>query len=160
MNLTFRPFLSKIAFLIVTLTLCVGGSTYAEPRDSRLLSPGPIRPDGLDYRTEVPQGYLEVYSATDEFDDGGVPYHPHSSYVIYNSDGKIVKSVENHISQSDELPEIVTLVIGAYIIEARSNRDGYVRVAVVIKAGQRTTLDLELGQPDALTRLARSGRQH
>jgi hypothetical protein len=121
-----------------------------------MLAPGPIRPDGLDYRTEVSQGYLEVFSATDEFDDGGVPYYAHSSYAIYTTDGKVFKTVENHISRSDELPEIVTLPVGPYIVEARSDRDGYVRVAVVIKAGYRTTLNLELGQQDTLTRLARA----
>jgi hypothetical protein len=110
----------------------------------------------LDYHTEVQQGYLEVYSATDEFDDGGVPYHAHSSYTIYATDGKVFKTVENHISRSDELPETVTLPVGPYIVEARSDKDGYVRVAVVIKAGHRTTLDLELRQQDTLTRLART----
>jgi hypothetical protein len=110
----------------------------------------------LDYHAEVQQGYLEVYSATDEFDDGGVPYHAHSSYAIYTTDGKVFKTVENHISRSDEIPEIVTLPVGPYIVEARSDRDGYIRVAVVIKAGHRTTLDLELKQQDTLTRLART----
>jgi hypothetical protein len=110
----------------------------------------------LDYHTEVQQGYLEVYSATDEFDDGGVPYHAHSSYAIYTTDGKVFKTVENHISRSDELPQIVALPVGHYIVDARSDRAGYVRVAVVIKAGRRTTLDLELGQQDTQTRLART----
>ena len=110
----------------------------------------------LDYYAEVQQGYLEVFSAADEFDDGGVPYHAHSSYAIYTPDGKVFKTVENHISRSDELPEIVTLPVGPYVIEARSDRDGYVRVAVVIKAGRRTTLNLELGRQDTLTRLART----
>jgi len=156
MKLTFGSLLLKIAFWIVPLTFCFVGSTSALPRDSSLLSPGPVRPSGLDYRTEAPLGYLEVFSAVDEFDDGGVPYHAHSSYAIYTTDGKVFKTVENHISRSDELPEIVTLPIGPYVIEARSDRDGYVRVAVVIKAGQRTTLNLELGQQDSLTRLART----
>ena len=156
MKLTSSSLLSKIAFLTMTLTFCVGGSTYAQPRDSRLLSPGPVRPGGLDYRNEVPQGYLEVYSATDEFDDGGLSYHAHSSYAIYTTDGKVFTNVENHMSRSDELPEIVALPVGSYIVEARSDRDGYVRVAVVIKAGRRTTLNLELGQQDTLTRLART----
>jgi len=156
MKLMSRSFVSRIAFLIVMLTFRLVGLTYALPRDSSLLSPGPVRPSGLDYRTEAPLGYLEVYSATDEFDDGGVPYHAHSSYAIYTTDGKIFTNVENHISRSDELPEIVVLPVGSYIVEARSDRDGYVRVAVVIKAGHRTTLNLELGQQDTLTRLART----
>jgi hypothetical protein len=110
----------------------------------------------LDYYAEVQQGYLEVYSATDEFDDGGLSYHAHSSYAIYTTDGKVFKNMENHISRSDELPEIVALPVGPYIVEARSDRDGYIRVAVVIKAGHRTTLNLELGQQDTPTHLART----
>ena len=156
MKLALRSLLVNMTLLVATPTLCLGGSTYTQPRDGSLLSPGPVRPTGLDYRNEVPQGYPEVYSATDEFDDGGVSYHAHSSYAIYTSDGKVFKNVENHISRSDELPEIVTLPVGPYVIEARSDRDGYVRVAVVIKAGRRTTLNLELGQQDTLTRLART----
>jgi hypothetical protein len=107
------------------------------------LSPGPIRPGNLDYRTELPQGYLKVYTATDEFDDGGVPYHAHSSYTIYTTDGKIFKNVENHLSCSDEIPDVVRLPVGSYVIEARSERDGYVRVRIVIKAGRQTILDLD-----------------
>jgi hypothetical protein len=108
------------------------------------LSPGPVRPGNLDYRTELPQGYLKVYSATDEFDDGGLPYHAHSSYTIYTTDGKVFKNVENHISLSDEIPELVALPVGSYTVEARSERDGYVRVPVVIKADQGTILDLDV----------------
>jgi hypothetical protein len=107
----------------------------------------------LDYRTELHQGSLVVYSATDESDDGGVPYYAHSSYTIYTTDGKVFKNVENHISRSDEIPEVVALPAGSYVVEARSEKDGYVRVRVVIKAAQRTTLDLDSGQEITLTRL-------
>jgi hypothetical protein len=133
----------KTALLIVPLALCFGGSAVVQAggKDDPL-SPGPIRPGNLDYRTELPQGYLKVYTATDEFDDGGVPYHAHSSYTIYTTDGKIFKNVENHLSCSDEIPDVVRLPVGSYVIEARSERDGYVRVRIVIKAGRQTILDL------------------
>ena len=91
---------------------------------------------------QLSQGSLVVYSATDAFDDGDLPYYAHSSYAIYTTDGKLFKNVENHISRSDEIPEIVILPVGTYVIEARSERDGYVRVHVVIKAGRQTILDL------------------
>jgi len=84
-----------------------------------------------------------VYSATDPFNDGDVLYYAHSSYAIYRTDGKLFKDVENHISRSDEIPETVTLPVGSYAIEARSERNGYVRVRVAIKAGQQTILDLD-----------------
>jgi hypothetical protein len=89
------------------------------------------------------QGLLVVYSATDPFNDGDVLYYAHSSYAIYTTAGRLFKNVENHISKSDEIPEVVTLPAGSYVIEARSERNGYVRVRVVIKAGRQTILDLE-----------------
>jgi len=92
---------------------------------------------------QLSQGSLVVYSATDAFEDGDVPYYAHSSYAIYATNGKLFKNVENHISRSDEIPEVVTLPVGSYVIEARSEREGYVRVRVVIKAGRRTILDLD-----------------
>src|SRR5215510_3464793 len=92
---------------------------------------------------EVSQGSLVVYSATDAFNDGDVLYYAHSSYAIYTTDGKLFTNVENHISRSDEIPEVVTLPVGSYVIEARSEKDGYVRVRVGIKAGRQTILDLD-----------------
>jgi hypothetical protein len=92
---------------------------------------------------ELSQGSLVVYSATDEFEDGDLPYYVHSSYAIYTADGKLFKNVENHISRSDEIPEVVKLPVGSYVIEARSERDGYVRVRVGIKPGRETILDLD-----------------
>jgi hypothetical protein len=138
--------LLKTALLIVPLALCFGGSSVVKAGDSDPLSIGAIRPGTLDHRTESAQGYLKVYSATDEFNDGGLAYYAHSSYTIYATDGKVFKNVENHISRSDEIPEIVALPAGAYMVEARSEKDGYVRVPVVIKAGQFTVLDLDLGE--------------
>ena len=102
---------------------------------------------------QLSQGSLVVYSATDAFEDGDVPYYAHSSYAIYATNGKLFKNVENHISRSDEIPEVVTLPVGSYVIEARSEREGYVRVCVVIKAGRRTILDLDSGEsPSGIVR--------
>ena len=101
----------------------------------------------LDGRDESHAGYLQVYSATDEFDDGGTSYYAHSSYLIYTSDGKLFKKIENHISPSDETPDLVVLPGGAYTVEARSETRGYIRMRVVVKPGNLTILDLESEQP-------------
>jgi hypothetical protein len=93
---------------------------------------------------QLSQGSLVVNSATDAFEDGEVPYYAHSSYVIFTTDGRLFKNVENHMSNSDEIPEIVTLPVGFYTVEARSERAGYVRVPVVIKTGWRTILNLDV----------------
>jgi len=146
---------SLIVFFTTVLLLSLG-SASAGGKDP--LSPSPVRPGNLDYRIELPQGYLKVYTATDEFDDGGVPYYAHSSYTIYTTDGKVFKNVENHISRSDEIPEVVALPAGAYMIEARSERDGYVRVPVVIRAGQRTIVDLDVAEQKTYRYLQTSHR--
>jgi hypothetical protein len=65
-----RSSVLKTALLIVQLVLCFGGPTVAQAGSKDPLSPGPVRPGNLDYRSELPQGYLEVYSATDKFKDG------------------------------------------------------------------------------------------
>lgn len=110
--------------------------------------------ESLDYRPEISRGSLTVYSATDAFDDGGVPYNAHSSYVILTTAGKFFKNVENHLSRSDEIPEVVALPVGSYVIEARSGTKGYIRVPVFIKAGRRTILDLDSRHKESLTQLA------
>jgi hypothetical protein len=148
--------LLKGALLIVPLALCFGGSTVAQAGGKDPLSPGPVRPGNFDYRIELPQGYLKVYSATDEFNDGNAWYFPHSSYAIYTIGGKLFKNVKNQRSPDDEIPEVVALPVGTYAVVARSERDGYRRVLVVIKEGQQTILDLNLWAKKTQRRLAHS----
>jgi hypothetical protein len=141
----------KITSLIVLLTFYFGSSTYGQPRDRNVLSPGPVRPGNLDYRTELPQGYLKVYSESNEFNDGA--YYAHSSYAIYSIDGRLFKRVENNISRTDEIiPWEVALPAGSYTVVARSTRDGEVRVRFVIKAGRRTIVDLDLLEKETYRR--------
>jgi len=102
-----------------------------------------VRSGPPDYGSRSAEGYLLVYSATDEVSDGDLVFNPHSSYLIYTPDGKLFKNVENHMSRSDEIPEVVRLPAGSYVIEARSEKDGYVRVRIFIKAGWQTILDLD-----------------
>jgi len=155
--------LLKTVLLIVPLALCFGGSSVVKAGDSDPLSIGGVRPGTLEDRTESAQGYLKVYSATDEFNDGGLAYYSHSSYAIYTIDGKLFKSVENHISPTDESPELVTLPAGSYLVIARSNRQGDVGIRVAIRAGQLTVIDLDLGERDGqtvtLTRVVAPGGQ-
>lgn len=152
----------KTALLIVPLALCFGGSSVVKG-GSDPLSIGVVRPGTLDHRTESAQGYLKVYSATDEFNDVDAWNFSHSFYAIYTIDGKLFKSVENHISPSDESPELVALPAGSYLVIARSDRYGDVGIRVAIKAGQLTVLDLDRGERDGqmvtLTRVVAPGGQ-
>ena len=115
----------------------------ARAEDTHSLFMGLVRSGLPDHGTHLAEGYLLVYSATDEVSDGDLPFNPHSSYLIYTADGKLFKSVENHMSRSDEIPDIVRLPAGSYIVEARSANNGYVRVRVVIKPSRQTVLDLD-----------------
>jgi len=119
----------KAALLIVPLALCFGGSTVAQA--------------GAEL-----QGYLKVYLVTDGINDGDAWYFPHSSYAIYTIGGKLFKKVKNQRFPADEIPEVVALPVGTYAVVARSERDGYGRVLVVIKEGQQTILDLDLWEKE------------
>jgi len=134
---------STAALLIVLFVLGCDSLTTAEAGNNTGLRVGLVRLDGMEHRTGSADGYLLVYSATDEFSDGDLIFNAHSSYSILTTDGKLFKNVENHMSRSDEIPEVVTIPVGSYVIDARSERNGYVRVRIVIKAGRQTILNLD-----------------
>lgn len=91
-----------------------------------------------------PTGYLMVYSATEEKQNGENTYaYPHSSYEILTADGKHLQRVSNSLSINDEQPEKVELPPGTYKVKAWSENDGLVMSTIIIKGGQTTTVDLD-----------------
>jgi hypothetical protein len=132
----------KVTLLSVPLALGFGSPTVAQAGDRHPSFPGAVRPGYAYYRTESAHGYLKVYSATDEYNDGDHAYYSHSSYAIYTTDGKLFKSVENHVSPTDESPDLVALPTGRYLMIARSENHGDVSIRVAIKVGRLTVLDL------------------
>ncbi len=134
----------KATLLIVLFAWCLSRPTGAQAGGKEQFFPGPVRPGNLDYRTELPQGYLKVYSAIDRFMDGDAWYFPHSSYAIYTIDGRLYENVRNHSSADDEVPEVVALPVGTYTVVARAERGGYASMLVVIKEGEQVVLDLDL----------------
>ncbi len=156
MKSTHYSTLLKAVILILPLSLYFRSATIGQAGDRSLLSPGPLRLGHLDCRAELPQGSLKVYSTTDEFNDGNAWYFPHSAFAIYTIDGKLFKNVNSHFMY-DEIPEVlVALPVGSYMVVARSEKDGYIRLPVVIKAGQRTILDLDLREKGTLRRIAQN----
>ena len=138
----FRSKFSKAVLLILPLALCLGRSTTAQTGDKNPLFAEAVRPGN--WNDDSRQGYLKVYSASDEVRDGDTRYFPHTPYLIYTIDGQLFKNVKNHRSGDDEIPELVSLPVGSYRVIARSLRGGYVRILVVIKQDQETVLDLDL----------------
>jgi hypothetical protein len=147
---------STAALLIVLLVPGCGGSTTAQAGDNSALRIGWVRFGGMEHRTGSAEGYLLVYSATDEFSDGDLIFNAHSSYSIHTTDGKLFKNVENHMSRSDEIPERVSLPAGSYVVDARSANNGYVRVRVVIKPSRLTLLDLDSRDKESSSGIARN----
>jgi hypothetical protein len=143
MKSSLNAFCSTAALLIVLLVVGCGSLTTARAGDNTALRIGLVRFSGMEHRTGSAEGYLLVYSATDPFDDGDLVFNAHSSYSVYTPDGKLFKNVENHISRSDEIPELVTLPVGSYSVDARSETQGYVRVSVVIRTAQHAVLHLD-----------------
>jgi hypothetical protein len=93
---------------------------------------------------KVSVGYLKVFSSTQESQWGeGSYYYLHTGYRIYDSTGQAVKWVDNHNTSIDETPQKVELAPGAYTVWAQSEKDGYVKVPVVIKPARTTAVHLE-----------------
>jgi len=135
--------LLKTVLLLISLALFIGSLATSQAGTSDAFFVGAVDIGALDHRQSSVQGYLLVYSATDPFNDGEQVFNAHSSYSEYTPDGKLFKNVEHHISPSDEVPELVSLPVGSYIVGARSENNGHVRLRVVIKPGQRTILALD-----------------
>jgi hypothetical protein len=147
---------SKTAQLIIPLSLIIGSSNIAQAKDRNPLFCGLIRSGGSDYPVGSTRGYLMVYVRADEFYGGNAWYLPQNLFAIYAIDGKLFRNVTSVYSTDEEIPEIVTLPVGSYMVVARSEKDGYIRLPVAIKAGRRTVLDLDLRQEGTPTRLARN----
>ena len=109
---------SKTKLLIVLFAFSCGSLMTAQARDTHSLFMGLVRSGPPDHGTRLAEGYLLVYSATDEVSDGDLVFNPHSSYLIYTPDGKRFKSVENHMSRSDEIPD--TRQVTSWVLHRRS----------------------------------------
>ena len=131
--------LAKTAGLLLLLSCCfLQGQARA---GVTLPEVGPRDPGQYD---KVSVGYLTVFSSTEETQWGDGPYYyVHTGYRIYDSAGKAVKWIANHDTSTDEAPEKVELAPGRYTIWAQSDKDGYVKVPVVIKLARTTAVHLE-----------------
>jgi hypothetical protein len=142
-----HSFSSKAALLLISLALSYGTATTTQARDRNPLRPGALKTGKLDCEAELPKGYLKVYSVSDEFNDGA--YYRYSSYAIYSVAGRLFKTVENSIADTEEIiPWAVALPVGSYTIVGYSARLGKVPVHFVIKPGQRTIVDLDLAEQE------------
>lgn len=90
-------------------------------------------------------GQLQVYTEPEEYFADQWLYYPHSDYQLYDANGKRLRRVWNHNTHEDELPAIVSLAPGTYLIEARAEFHGLVKVPVLIEAHKLTRVILQPG---------------
>lgn len=109
----------------------------------------PVGPAPTGVVSAVPaagQGELEVFTETEEYDySKDVPYFPHRDYQLYAPNGKRLKRVWNHQNSQDEIPAVVTLPAGQYVVKADAEFYGPVTVPVVIKPNELTKVILQPG---------------
>ncbi len=98
----------------------------------------------------IPAGELIVYSATvPSLAEAGAEFdwaenrNLHTNYTIYDRNGSVYRNVLNSFGPNDENAKVVRLPVGKYTVRAMSQKDGWVLVPVVIKAGTLTTVNLE-----------------
>ncbi len=93
----------------------------------------------------APHGYLRVYTDTRDVQSGKLPYQVHTSYQIYNDQGHQVRSVVNHVGDTDQAPMTVTLAPGSYRLLAEAAGYGRITAPVVIGGGMLTEVHLQRG---------------
>lgn len=95
-----------------------------------------------------PVGSLVVYTATQEYFDGGQVYYPRTGYEIYTQNGAHLRDVTNRLGHYDETPETVILPVGKYFIVADSQLYGRVKAPVVIARDRTTSIHVNRRTPN------------
>lgn len=126
-----KPTLLNSVLITVALGLCLTGPATAKAR-------------GLRYPVAPANGRLAVYLTPGESNEYNAWYFPHNFYSIYTTDGKLFKNVMSQPAADEVIPDVVPLPIGSYLIVGRTENNKQVRLPIVIRAGRRTTIDLDL----------------
>ncbi len=105
----------------------------------------PVGPGRFAARSSGREGDLEVFTQTEEYNDGDIIRYPHTDYQVYTSDGRRFKRVWNSLPGGDEFPADVSLPAGSYVVRAWAEGYGTVSVPVVIETNRVTRVVLQPG---------------
>ncbi|NIA30146.1 MAG: hypothetical protein GWP06_09575 [Actinobacteria bacterium] len=98
--------------------------------------------DSPDANTFEPQaGFIQVYSKTLEFNDIDGSVFVHQSYNIYTENGEKVKTVPASFA-----PQLVRLAPGRYVVQCSGGDEKNVKINVLIKKGQITSVDQKISE--------------
>ena len=105
----------------------------------------PVGPDLARPRIDLNKGAgrLLVYSALESLDAVESDHPTHSSYIIYDKNGNMVRRVDNRSGSFYQTPTTVSLPAGEYKVEARATNSGLVAVPVIVKENKTTIVDLD-----------------
>jgi hypothetical protein len=134
---------TRLALLKIIAAASLASLAGCAGTQMRTVSLAPVGPDCYHANCKADCGYLKVYTATEEHNDGNTMYYPHTGYALYDGHGSRLRSVRNHLTMDDESAEDVELPPGRYTVVADSESDGEVRVPVVVAAYKTTTVNLE-----------------
>jgi hypothetical protein len=134
---------TSITLSILGIAILVTGCASAPPLILDRVGPAPQASNA----TSNDAGCLVVYSAWSPLMNLVDPDTPlHSDYTILSSDGTVYRKVRNSVSKVLSDPAPVSLPAGTYLVEADAAGHGSVRVPVLIKARETTTVSLD-GDP-------------
>ena len=126
-----KPTLLNNVLITVALGLCLPGSATAKM-------------NGLGHPVASARGYLVVYLSSVVSSENSAWYLPRSFYSIYAGDGKLFRTITSQPSADEIIPDVVALPTGSYFLVGESEDNKEVRLPIVIRAGRRTTVDLDL----------------
>jgi len=104
----------------------------------------PVGPDPHGSESMSSDGELLVFSSLVGRSEGNNPtWHQHTSYYIYDLDGRQVKHVHNSIGYYAKAPLPVDLPAGSYLVKAKASGYFWVDVPVTIERGRTTEVHLD-----------------
>lgn len=138
MNAHMKPF--RFLFPLILVAALTGCASKPPVVVNQSVGPDLARP-----RIDLSQGrgQLVVYTALEVADPASSEFPTHASYDVYDMDGKLIQRVDNRSGTFYENPKAVSLPAGKYEVKAPATNHGLVRVPVVIKEAETTTLDLD-----------------
>lgn len=104
----------------------------------------PVGPNPSGGGTLAATGQLEVFSATSGHTEGDNPtWYQHTDYYLLNKNGKELKHVDNNLGRYATAPRLISLAPGRYLVKAKAKDYLWVKVPVVVKAGETTRVHLD-----------------
>jgi hypothetical protein len=124
--------------LLIAAMWALAGCT--SPRPLMLSEPvGPMEPRSIAVDSV---GTLVVYSDREASPQDPADTAPHSRYMLFSEDGKLLRWVENVSAPDARQPAQIQLPEGKYSIVAMAANVGWVKVDIVVKKSHGTIVDL------------------